>query len=600
MFARRTLSTLSAVGAVLVATGAGIVIAQGTDPDPTQPGLDLDQALNRDVPGGTKGGPRFEVTLTEQAAEEALDLRDAFGGPTPDRPAFDGRVYVIVSTTDEDEPRFQTGVPDGTPLFGENVHGLRSGKRGVELTGGDRDVFGHPLRSIGDLPPGDYFVQAFLNVYETFRRADGSVVKLHMPCGDGHDIFDGTGNVYSEVRPLHIRKHGRGPRIELELKNVIPPSDPVPPGGTCQQGNPADTTQVKHVKVQSDLLTEYWGRPMYIAANVLLPRGYEDHPVARYPVIYQHGHYPGPSPFNFREDLGNSFSQWWMSDEAPRVIAVTFRHENPYYDDSYAVNSANLGPYGDAITGELMTELDSRFRTQGEPWARSLTGGSTGGWESLAQLVFYPELYSSTFSTCPDPVDFHYHQIVDVYDEANAYYTQYQWNRVPRPSARSVDGNIRWTMEDENHLELALGTNGRSAGQWDIWQAVYGPQGEDGYPAPIWDKLTGRIDHEVAEGWRAKDINHYLTTNWDTVAPDLVGKIHIYTGDDDTFYLEDAVKLLEQSFAGLDPDPQATIEFGNDAPHCYSPFTTTELIETMADFMADHAPPGADLTSWRY
>jgi hypothetical protein len=181
-------------------------------------------------------------------------------------------------------------------------------------------------------------VQAFLNVYETFRRSDGSVVKLHMPCGDGHDIFDGTGNIYSDVRQIHVRAHGAGPKVGLELSNVIPPSDPVPAGGTCQQGNPQDSEHVKHVKIQSDLLTEYWGRPMYIAANVLLPKGYEDHPDARYPVIYQHGHYPGPSPFNFREDLSNSFSQWWMSDDAPRVIAVTFRHENPYYDDSYAVN----------------------------------------------------------------------------------------------------------------------------------------------------------------------------------------------------------------------------------------------------------------------
>ncbi|MQA73168.1 MAG: hypothetical protein GEU88_02250 [Solirubrobacterales bacterium] len=583
MIARRTFAALLAALA-LVAAGAGVVVAQSGEPAPvTQPGLDLDQALNRDVPRGTKGGPRFEVTLADGAAEHALD----------------GRVYVIVSTTADDEPRFQTGVPDGTPLFGKNVDGLRPGGRGVDLRGGDDDVFGYPLRSIGDLPAGEYFVQAFLNTYETFHRSDGSVVKLHMPCGDGHDIFGGTGNVYSDVQELHARGHGGG-KVRLELSNVIPPSDPVPPGGTCQQGNPEDSAHVKHVKIQSDLLTEYWGRPMYIAANVLLPEGYEEHPDARYPVIYQHGHYPGPSPFNFLEDGSNSFSQWWLSDDAPRAIAVTFRHENPYYDDSYAVNSANLGPYGDAITEELMPEIDEHFRTQGEPWARSLTGGSTGGWESLAQMVFYPRLYSSTFSTCPDPVDFHYHQIVNLYEDSNAYYRELQWNRVPRPGARSVDGNVRYTMEDENHLELALGTNGRSGGQWDIWEAVYGPQGPDGYPARAWDKVTGAIDHRVAEGWRPMDINDYLGTNWAAVAPDLVGKIHVYTGDDDTYYLENAVKLLEQSFASLDPDPQATIEFGNDAPHCYSPFTTTELIETMVDFMAEHAPPGADLSSWRY
>ncbi|WP_051324427.1 alpha/beta hydrolase-fold protein [Candidatus Solirubrobacter pratensis] len=389
-----------------------------------------------------------------------------------------------------------------------------------------------------DLPPGDYRVQAFMNVYTTFRRSDGSVVKLHMPCGDGHDVFNGTGNLYSSVQTVRVRPGDRRP-VQLSLTEVIPPSDPVPPGGTCQQGNPPDSPHVKHVKIKSELLSRYWGQPMYIAANVLLPAGYDEHPDARYPVVYQHGHYPGPSPFSFREDGGNAFSQWWLSKEPrDRVIAVTFRHENPFYDDSYAVNSANLGPYGDAITKELMVELDRRFRTMGASWARSLTGGSTGGWESLAQQVFYPDLYAGTFSTCPDPVDFRYHQIVNVYSDPNAYYTELDWNRVPRPGARSVDGNVRYTMEDENHYELAIGGRGRSGGQWDIWEAVYGPQGGDGYPARVWDKLTGEIDHTVAERWRPMDIRDHLVTNWSTLAPKLTGKLHIYVGDDDTYYLE--------------------------------------------------------------
>jgi hypothetical protein len=567
---------------------ATAVLAKTGDPPPVHrmaPGLNPQTALDRADRGrGHRDGPRFEVALDRAAANSALD----------------GRVYVIVTRDASSEPREQIDVPDGTPFWGLDVDGLRPG-RTVTLSGGDRDVFGYPLRSLDDLPAGEYRVQAFMNVYSTFRRSDGSVVKLHMPCGDGHDIFGGTGNLYSAVQTVRVGQGSRRP-VRLSLSELIPPSDPVPPGGTCQQGNPADSAHVKHVKIRSELLTRFWGRPMYIAANVLLPAGYDEHAGVRYPVVYQHGHYPGPNPFSFREDGGNAFSQWWLSSEPrDRVIAVTFRHENPYYDDSYAVNSANLGPYGDAITKELMPELERRFRMVGAEWARSLTGGSTGGWESLAQQVFYPDLYAGTFSTCPDPVDFRYHQIVNVYGDQNAYFTEFEWNRVPRPGARSVDGNVRYTMEDENHWELALGDKGRSGGQWDIWEAVYGPQGPDGYPARVWDKLTGEIDHGVAERWRPMDIRQYLQANWTALAPKLTGKLHIYTGDDDTYYLENAVKLLEQSFASLQPSPQATIQYGNDQPHCYTPFATSQdLIATMATFMREHAPAGSDTTSWSY
>jgi hypothetical protein len=582
---RQVVVAVAAVAAAL-AGGSFVFAESGSNPGPTAPGLDPGTALNRSGQApdpGSRPRPRFEVTLADSASRRPLD----------------GRVYVIVSRAAEGEPRDQIDVPDGVPFWGRDVDGLRPG-RDVELSGGDARVFGYPLRSLDDLPSGDYSVQAFMNVYTTFRRSDGSVVKLHMPCGDGHDVFGGTGNLYSGVQRVHLSPRSRRP-IRLQLTEVIPPREPVPEGGTCQQGNPPDTPHVKHIKIKSELLSRYWGQPMYIGANVLLPEGYEQHPDARYPVVYQHGHYPGGGVFGFREDLGNAFSRFWTGPDAPRVIAVSFRHENPFYDDSYAVNSANLGPYGDAITSELMAEIDRSFRTMGEPWARVLTGGSTGGWEALAQQVYYPDLYAGAFASCPDPVDFRYHQIVNVYSDANAYWRESEWNRVPRPSARQVDGAINYTMEDENHFELAIGDRGRSGGQWDIWEAVYGPQGADGYPARVWDKRTGRIEHGVAERWRDKDIRDYLERNWSEVGPKLVEKIHITTGDDDTYYLENAVQLLDRFLAGTsEPAAKAEIQYGNDQPHCWSPYTTPQLIQKMVDFMVGHAPEGADTTSWRY
>src|SRR5262249_23496019 len=149
--------------------------------------------------------------------------------PTP----VNGRVYVIVSHNGDSEPRFQTDVADPVPFWGKDAT-LRP-NRGTVLGGGNA-VYGYPLEKIPQLPPRDYYVQAFMNVYTTFHRSDGSVVDLHMPCGDGDNIFSSTGNLYSDV--VHTTLGPRS-KLSLDLTHVIPPRDAVPPGGTCQQGNPA-------------------------------------------------------------------------------------------------------------------------------------------------------------------------------------------------------------------------------------------------------------------------------------------------------------------------------------------------------------------------
>ncbi len=530
-----------------------------------------------------EGGPTFEISFAD-------------GVPTPP----DGRVYAIVSTAEDPEPRFQIGIPGGTPFWGKNVNGLQDGDTVTVADG--RGVYGYPLTKLRRLPEGDYWVQGFMNVYTTFHRSDGSTVKLHLPCGDGHDVFDSTGNLYSDPQRVHIGPGSSDP-IQLELAHEIEPPTPVPDGGTCQQGNYPDTKHLRHVKIKSELLSAFWGHPMYIGANVLLPAGYDDpqNQHVRYPVEYNQGHFPGGGVHGFREDLSNDFSQWWVSQNAPRFISVTLRHENPFYDDSYAVNSANLGPYGDAITQELMPYLENEFRMIREPWAKLQSGGSTGGWESLAQQIFYPDQFGGTFSSCPDSVDFRSHQLVDVYDDDNAYFQIYEWDKVARPSARRVDGDVIWTTPDENHLELATGTKGRSGGQWDIWEAVFSPQAANGYPARVWNKKTGKINHAVAEQWAAFDLRRVLVDNWDTLGPKLAGKIHIYVGDDDTFYLNNAVEQLEVALNQLsDPRPDATILYGNNQPHCWSPYSTAELFQEMARYLERTAPAGADTASWQY
>ncbi len=320
---------------------------------------------------------------------------------------------------------------------------------------------------------------------------------------------------------------------ELVCNNVILPVDV-----------PQDTKWVKRIKFKSEILSQFWGQPIYLGATVLLPRDYDENPDVHYPVNYIQGHFSLRTPHGFRPEeaeegdrrgrSGNEFYKYWISDESPRMIAVTFQHPCPYYDDSYAVNSPNVDPYGDAIMEELIPRVEEEFRVIRKPYARVLSGGSTGGWIALALQIFYPDFFGGTWSLCPDPVDFRYHQIVNIYEDENAYYQDLEWTRIERPNCRQTDGNIRFMMKDENHYELVVGNKSRSGGQWDIWEAAFSPIGEDGYPKPIWNKVTGKIDHQVAEQWKKYDLRNYLDESWAQLGPKLVGKLNIFTGSMDS------------------------------------------------------------------
>jgi hypothetical protein len=281
------------------------------------------------------------------------------------------------------------------------------------------------------------------------------------------------------------------------------------------------------------------------------------------------------------------------------------------------VNSANLGPYGDAITRELIPEIERRFRGLGEPWARFLYGGSTGGWEALAAQVFYPDDYNGAFAACPDPIDFRAYTSVDVYQDGNAYYDEGPFRRLARPGHRNWLGHVQATVEDYNHLELVLGTKSRSGDQFDVWEAVYSPVGEDGYPKRIWDKRTGAIDPEVAAHWREHyDLRHILERDWAELGPKLAGKIHLYVGDMDNYYLNNAVYLMEEFLESTTESTSLVayggeVDYGDRAEHCWNgdhgnPNAVSRLryntmyVPKILKRIEATAPEGADLTSWRY
>ena len=512
-----------------------------------------------------------------------------------------GRAFVAITRDAKTEPRRQVGSwEDPAPLFGVDVTGLRPGQAAVI----DGSALGYPVEYLAEIPAGDYYVQAILNLYTEFHRADGHVIWAHMDQWEGQQFNLAPGNLYNEPVKVHLDPQ-RGYQIKLRLTKTIPPIE-VPP----------DTPWVKHVKIQSPLLTKFWGRPMYLGAVILLPKDYDAHPDVRYPVIYVQDHFKLGTPLPFDPEDSNGSEghpgEWgrdlyraWNSDNFPRMIAVSFLHPTPYFDDSYAVNSANNGPYGDALLTELVPYLEQHFRMIQKPYARLLMGGSTGGWESLALQVYHPEFFGGTWTFFPDPIDFRRYQLTNIYEDENAFYEpRHEWAQVERFMMRASDGQPRITARQFSRLHLILGSRGRSGQQYDAWEAAYGPVGDDGYPKPLWDKATGKIDHSVAEYMREHgyDLRDYVERNWPRIGPELAGKIHLYCGDMDNYYLNLAVYLFEDSAKKLtNPTADATFEYGRPMKgHGWMPMTFPELIRQMSEQITRHAPAGEDPKAWNY
>ncbi len=549
-------------------------------------------------------GPTFSVSI---------------GGDLIDQETVDGRLLLILANDGEREPRFQTGFGlDSAALFGVDLEGHDPG---TQVTF-DASVHGYPAR-LDELPEGEYTVQAVLHLYETFDLSTGHTVKLPMDRGEGQQWNRAPGNLHSAPQTLTVSAGGS---YAIELDQVIPPIEP-----------PEDTELVRHIRIQSDLLTEFWGRPMHLGAHVLLPHEWEKHPEARFPLAIFHGHFPSdfggirttpPDPdlepdYSARFDVTGynriqqeeawSFYQQWTGPDFPRMLIVEIQHPTPYYDDSYAVNSASQGPWGDAIMHELIPAIEEQFRGIGEGWARFTYGGSTGGWEAMAAQVFYPDDINGAFIACPDPIDFRAYMTINLYDDENAYFYPSRLRQVERPAHRDWLGHVDASIRDLAMMELAKGSRGRSGDQLDIWQATYSPQGDDGYPKPIWDRETGVIDKEVAAYWRENyDLSYILQRDWATLGPKLEGKLHIYCGDMDNYYLNNAVYLTEEFLESTtNPYYGGVVDYGDRAEHCWNGDQenpnhisrlryNTMYVPRILERIEQTAPPGADTTSWRY
>jgi len=535
---------------------------------------------------------------------------------------FDGRLLLLFSNNNAAEPRFQISDALTTQIIlGKNVDQWAIGATQSIA----QEAYGFPKERLSEIPAGDYYVQVLLHKYETFKLKNGKVVKLPMDRGEGQHWNLAPGNIYSKPIKIHFDPKNTEV-VQLTIDQIIPSII-----------EPTDSKYIKHIKIQSKLLTEFWGRPMYLGAHILLPEGFDTHQNVKYPLAIYHGHFPSdmsgfsttpPNPnlipdtsarFNItgynkiQEEEAYQFYKQWTGPNFPRVLAIEIQHATPYYDDSYAVNSANMGPYGDAITYELIPEIEKQFRGIGQGWARFTYGGSTGGWEALAVQVFYPNEYNGAYAACPDPIDFNHYTTINIYKDENAYYAKSDFKDLARPSHRNYLGHVSSTIKETNQRELALGTHSRSGDQYDVWEAVFSPMGEDGYPKRIFDKHSGTIDKSVAAYWKENyDLAHIIKRDWPKIGEQLKGKIHLYVGDMDNYYLNNAVYTAEDMLKQLkNPSCNCVIDYGDRAEHCWNGDHTQPnyisrlryhqmFISKWAEEVKTRAPKGVDLKSWLY
>lgn len=528
-----------------------------------------------------------------------------------------GRVFFVVTNESTPDPRIQILEPETSPpFFGEDVNALRPGQSAVI----DASTPGYAVSRLAALPPGEYNVEAFLSIYESYHRADGHTIWA--PPQWGPQVFSlEPGNLYSNVERVHLDP-AHGIALHLSMDHVVTNAQlDALVGG---QGYDTDTPWIKHVRILSPTLSRWWGRPIYLGATILLPKGYATHPKAHYPVVYNQGHFYQPVPWEFTTDkntetpgaiaqgrrdglgTGYEFYEAWNSAHYPRFLLVTFQHPCPFFDDSYAVNTANCGPFGDALMHELIPYVESHYRVLRQPYARITEGGSTGGWESLALIEQHPTFFGEAWVFDPDPIDFHAFQQIDLYHDTSAFerVTPGGWHAWQRPWSRTSTGQVMGTERELSRYELVMGSHGRSQYQLDGWWAIFDPAGADGYPEPMWNMRTGAIDRSVATYAREHgyDLTAYLKQNWARIGPDLVGKLHFVVGDMDNYYLNLAVYKMQDFLNGaITPAPHATFTYGRPMKgHGWHPMTWSQLLQDMARQVRRDAPAGQNTAQWNY
>ena len=465
-------------------------------------------------------------------------------------PSVSGRLFVVIAKSDRPEPRNTIGDagPEASTIVARDVKNFGPGV----VTTLDKAAATFPVQSLDDLPPGDYYGQALLASNRDLKSVGA------------------PGNLYSNIQRIHLDSRASD-TVKVELTKSIP-AEELPP----------ENEFVKYLKIQSSVLSRFHGRPIYMRAGIILPKAYDVDRNRFFPLRIHIGGY-GTRYTRVQPLMASNsdFRRMWLSDSTPRFIYLQLDGDGPY-GDPYQVNSDNSGPYGEALTKELIPYVEQRFRVIAQPRARVLDGESTGGWVSLALKIFYPDAFNAVWSSCPDGVDFRGFQLVNIYKDKNAYFDE---SGSERPSKRDINGNVEFTIRHECQMENVMGPGDSwtmSGQQWGAWNATYGPRSADGQPVPLWDPKTGLINKSVVDHWKKYDLRLILEQNWKTLAPKLRGKIHISVGDVDSYYLNNAVHLLDEFLNRAEPPADARIVYGPGRGHCWSSLSETEMMKEMA------------------
>lgn len=480
----------------------------------------ISPSANSLEPAAAAQGLRFEVRIDPKQVG--------------DKPAS-GRVLVGIARKGM-RPDFTNYKPPVLPILGADVEAFTADK--TIVLDAASEVF--PQHALRDLPAGEYAVQA---LFLTNRD-------INLP--------EAAGNRYSE--PVLARLDpAAGTTVRLTLDAAL------------EEAIPKETATHKYLKLPSKLLSDFHGRPMSYRVGVVLPPNFDKEPEARYALLVDIGGF-GTRYTHAQDTLPDS-----------RFVQIIPDGAGPL-GDPYQVNSANNGPYGDALIQEVIPFIEKTYRCIGAPKARFTCGISTGGWVSLALQIFYPDFFNGCWSQCPDSVTFERLELIDLYNDSNAYVNGFGFER---PSTRTADGDVVATVRHEVQLERVLGRGGRwelSGRDWCCWNAVYGPRGKDGRPVPAWNGKTGAIDKGAVEHWRKYDLKLRLEQNWKTLGPKLAGgKIHVWVGESDDYFLNAAVHRLKDAATKFDNprfDGQITIELGKT--HDFGGWTRVQMLDAMA------------------
>ena len=459
----------------------------------------------------------FVFVLAVPVRAEPLEFQLTFDAKARATP-FTGRVHVLLTNSRRTEP------PGGPSWFRpEPAYALdvRDWKPGDTLTIG-KNALAYPT-PLDKLENKSYWVMAVMDLDQGYRSFGAA-----------------PGNIYSKSISVNGDPATAGP-VKIVLNQVVK-ERPFP-----------ETDRVKLVEIDSKLLSEFYHRPTKMRAAVVLPKSYEEKPDQRYPVVYEIPGFGGDHRMALRMATG--------TNDRTEVAGVEMIHVvlDPGCRTGHHVfaDSENNGPCGEALIKELIPAIETKYRAVGKPGGRLLTGHSSGGWSSLWLQVTYPDFFGGVWSTAPDPVDFRDFQRINVYKPGTNMFTDDEGKR--RPLARQGGKPVLY-YKPFSDMEDLIG----HGGQLPSFEAVFSPRGADGQPRKLWDRKTGKIDPEIAKAWEKYDIRLVLERNWKTLAPKLAGKLHVYMGGEDTFYLDGATALLKASLAKLGSDAKVEIFPGKD------------------------------------